>query len=78
MGVFIAYDDNESFDDGLDFIPGEEGFTMDIAKAHYGDRGFYYSGTPNWQPHYPPEDPAEPDPDAPEAPSEPDPSDKSE
>lgn len=40
-------DKGEQFDDGLAFEPGEEGFTRDIAAAHFGDASFNYLGTPN-------------------------------
>lgn len=57
MGLFIAYDDGEQFDDGLAALSSEENFTTELALAHFKDRTFYYSGTPNWAP------PPEPDPE---------------
>lgn len=56
MGLFIAFDSGEQFDDGATTVPGEAGFTQDAAKTHFGDKAFYYSGTPNWSP---PEETAE-------------------
>jgi hypothetical protein len=47
MALFIA-EDGTQFDDGLAFEPGEEGFTRDIAKKHFGKKPFNYASTPNW------------------------------
>lgn len=38
------------FDDGLTAKPGEEGFTREIAAAHFKSAAFSYVGTPNWAP----------------------------
>lgn len=38
------------FDDGLAALPGEEGFTRDVATAHYGNSAFSYVSTPGWEP----------------------------
>lgn len=40
----------EQFDDGGTTRPGEEGFTRELAEAHFGDKAFSYKGTPNWTP----------------------------
>lgn len=37
------------WDDGQTTKPGEEGFSRDLAQAHFGNKNFSYMGTPNWQ-----------------------------
>lgn len=39
----------ERFDDGAALRPGDDGFTRDLAVAHFGEgAAFSYIGTPNW------------------------------
>lgn len=60
MAVWILDADTTGesiWDDGLTFKPGEDGFTRDLALAHYGTPAFSYMGTPNWVPPPPPEEP---------------------
>lgn len=41
----------DRFDDGATLRPGEDGFTREMAQAHFGaDAPFSYIGTPNWAP----------------------------
>lgn len=40
----------EIWDDGMTAVPGEAGFTRDLAATHFGGPGFSYVGTPNWIP----------------------------
>ena len=44
---------DEQWDDGLTFVPGEVGFTRDLAEVHADGQEVNYIGTPNWVP--PPE-----------------------
>jgi len=37
----------EVFDDGLPFMPGDEGFTRERAQAHFGTPAFSWIGTPD-------------------------------
>lgn len=50
MAIWSKDSDGERFDDGQTSLPGEEGFTRDLAEAHFGTKLFSYVGTPNWQP----------------------------
>jgi hypothetical protein len=58
MALWVSDIDGKQFDDGLTFKPGEDGFTRDIAAAHYANNAFSYVGTPNWQPPQEPEEAA--------------------
>lgn len=35
------------FDDGLPFMPGDEGFTRERAQTHFGTPAFSWVGTPD-------------------------------
>ena len=37
---------HETYDDGGTCQPGEEGFTRELAEAHFGDKNFSFVGTP--------------------------------
>lgn len=54
MALWVNDKTGERFDDGLNFKPGEDGFTKDLAVARFSPDRCSYIGTPNWQP------PAEP------------------
>lgn len=53
MGLWRNDATGDTFDDGLKLLPGEDGFTRDLALAHFDGADFSFVGTPNWAP--PPE-----------------------
>ncbi len=49
MAIWQNDANGERFDDGAALRPGEDGFSRDLAVAHFGaDAAFSYVGTPNW------------------------------
>lgn len=65
MAIWQDDKTGERHDDGEALRPGDEGFSRELAEAHFGHKDFSYVGTPNW---VPPElaDPREPIEPAPE------------
>jgi len=61
MALWQHDESGERFDDGLTAQPGEEGFTRELAQAHFGTDRFSYVGTPNWVPPQEADAPADPD-----------------
>lgn len=49
-----------TWDDGQTTKPGEEGFSRDLAQAHFGNKNFSYMGTPNWEPPAVADEPEQP------------------
>lgn len=49
MGIFRADKDGKEFDDGINAVPGDPGFTRDLAEAHFGSKEFSYVGTPTYE-----------------------------
>lgn len=46
MALWQHDDTGERFDDGLDLFPGEEGFTRELAEAHFGNPRFSLVSNP--------------------------------
>lgn len=50
MALWMNDNTGEQWDDGERLKPGDEGFSRDLAAAHFKDGAFSYVGTPNWEP----------------------------
>ncbi|MGX9144970.1 hypothetical protein [Mesorhizobium sp. 128a] len=50
MALWMSDRTGEQWDDGAKLKPGDDGFTRDLATAHFNDNAFSYVGTPNWEP----------------------------
>lgn len=50
MAIWQDDKSGDRHDDGQALLPGEAGFTRELAEKHFGHKNFSYVGTPNWAP----------------------------
>lgn len=55
MAMWAIEGQDDYWDDGLTFKPGENGFTTSLVSKQAGKGAYNYVGTPNWEPPVTPE-----------------------